>query len=174
MIYNGAMNNYAFIDGQNLNLGTKMSEKPWRVDLFRLYKYLQKKYDIKKAYYFIGCMNERFRALYADIVGAGFELVFRAHDDSSLSKKKGNVDTDVVFSMMKDFHEHVKDVDKFYLISGDGEYYKTIRYLHEKGKLGKILFPAREKASHLYHKFGDWYYDYLDNPGVKPKIALQR
>lgn len=173
IIYNGAMNNYAFVDGQNLNLGTKMSENPWKVDLFRFYKYLQKKYSVIKAYYFIGYMNEKLQALYDDIVEAGFELVFRAHDGYSISRKKGNVDTDVVFTMMRDFHEHIKDMGKIYLISGDGDYFKTIKYLHDKGKLGKVLFPARKKASHLYHIIGDGYYDYLDNPDIKPKIAFQ-
>ena len=173
LIYNSAMNNYAFVDGQNLNLGTKMSENPWKVDLYRFYKYLEKKYEVTKAYYFIGYINESLKALYDDIINAGFELVFRAHEDSSISKKKGNVDTDVVFTMMRDFHEHLEDVDKFYLVSGDGDYFKTVKYLYDNGKLGKVLFPARKKASHLYHKIGDGYYDYLDNPDIKPKIAFK-
>lgn len=35
LIYNGAMNNYAFIDGQNLRMSTAYANPPWKVDLRR-------------------------------------------------------------------------------------------------------------------------------------------
>ena len=114
------MNNQAFIDGQNLTLGTTLSDQPWKIDLFRFRKYLQERYNVTKAYYFIGCLDENLQDLYDMIQEAGFVLVFRAHGGSLVSHKKGNVDTDVVFTMMKNFHEY-PDVDKFYLISGDGD-----------------------------------------------------
>ena len=52
------MNNQAFIDGQNLVLGTTLSDQPWKIDLFRFRKYLQERYNVTKAYYFIGCLDE--------------------------------------------------------------------------------------------------------------------
>jgi hypothetical protein len=48
------MENIAFIDGQNLHIGTTKSKDPWVVDLLRFRIYLEKKYDVGKAYYFIG------------------------------------------------------------------------------------------------------------------------
>lgn len=90
-----------------------------------------------------------------------------------ISHKKGNVDTDVVFTIMKNFHEYT-DVDKFFLVSGDGDYYKTVKYLLDKGKLGKVLFPAHRKASSLYRQnISGTYYDYLDYPDIKKKIELK-
>ena len=47
-------NNLAFVDGQNLYLGTMTSEKKWMVDLVRFRVYLDRKYKVKKAYYFFG------------------------------------------------------------------------------------------------------------------------
>lgn len=165
------MNNQAFIDGQNLSRGTTLSEKAWKIDLYKFRRYLQERYSINKAYYFIGCLDENLQDLYDMIQDAGFILVFRAHGGKLVSHKKGNVDTDVVFTIMKNYHEYA-DIDKFFLVSGDGDYYKTVKYLLDHGKLGKLLFPAHHKASSLYRQIGGTYYDYLDSPDIKKKIKL--
>lgn len=110
--------------------------------------------------------------MYDLIQEAGFILVFRSHNSAAISNKKGNVDTDVVFTMMRDFHEK-PEIKEFFLISGDGDYYKTVRYLRNQGKLGKVLFPARHKASSLYRQLGNAYYSYLDYPGIRKKIELK-
>jgi hypothetical protein len=52
-------NNLAFIDGQNLYMGTAKREiKPWKIDLARFRIYLEKKYNVSKAYYFLGYVQE--------------------------------------------------------------------------------------------------------------------
>ena len=45
-------NNYAFIDSQNLNLGVK-SQK-WNLNFARFRQFLKDKYQVNKAYLFIG------------------------------------------------------------------------------------------------------------------------
>ena len=47
-------NNLAFIDGQNLYLGTNSEDPAWEVDLAKFRQYLTKKYSVQKAYYFLG------------------------------------------------------------------------------------------------------------------------
>jgi hypothetical protein len=44
--------NLAFIDGQNLHLGTK--ESGWKVDFVKFRIYLKDKYKVEEAYYFMG------------------------------------------------------------------------------------------------------------------------
>lgn len=51
------MKNIAFIDGQNLYMGTKSGNKPWKVNLTKFRIYLEKKYSVEKAYYFLGCIK---------------------------------------------------------------------------------------------------------------------
>lgn len=165
------LQNQAFIDGQNLYLGTTQGDDPWQVDLVRFRKYLKQKYHIEKAYYFLGCKDAIYSHIYKNIQNSGFILIFREHPQVLRSHKKGNVDTDIVFMMMKNFHEN-PSIKEFFLVSGDGDYYKTVKYLYEQGKLGKILFPAKRKASSLYRRLGNANYDYLDNLGVKNKIRL--
>ncbi len=112
-------NNFAFIDGQNLYLGTK--DDGWKVDLERFKKYLSDKYNITEAYYFLGFVNEDNNDLYVDIQKSGFILHFREHNTNMLGKKKGNVDTDIVFEIMKNLMDN-KNMDKVVLVSGDGDY----------------------------------------------------
>ena len=60
-------NNLAFVDGQNLYMGTR-SEKPvWKVDLAKFRMYLLKKYKVQKAYYYLGCVDEKYQDLYEEI-----------------------------------------------------------------------------------------------------------
>lgn len=165
--------NIAFIDAQNLQLGTTKSTSSWKVDLFKFRIYLKEKYDIQKAYYFIGFMDENNQDLYSRIQESGFIIIFRSHSHNLISNKKENVDTDIVFSIMREYHEN-QNIGKIYLVSGDGDYFKTIKYLHDNNKLGKILFPSREKASSLYKKLTGSHFDYLDKADVKKKIEYKK
>lgn len=161
-------NNVAFIDGQNLYLGTTKSEKSWIVDLNKFRIYLNKKYKVEKAYYFLGCVNEEFQDLYDEIQEAGFILKFREHNTVMLGKKKGNVDSDIIFNVMKKLYRK-EDFTKIILVSGDGDYKMLVDFLIEENKFKKILFPNKKFASSLYKKITGTYYDYLEN--LKSKIS---
>ena len=165
--------NIAYIDGQNLYMGTTTSKPNWKVDLFRFRKYLADKYNIAEAYYYLGTVNEELQDMYRDIQRAGFVLIFREHNPAMSSIKKGNVDTDIVFDIMRSLYKREK-YDKVFLVSADGDYYKMVKFLIEEDKLGKVLFPARAKASSLYRKLEPKYFDALDNPAVKKKIGYKK
>jgi uncharacterized LabA/DUF88 family protein len=160
-------NNLAFIDGQNLYLGTK--ETGLNVDLEKFKVYLQNKYDVKEAYYFIGYLQEENNELYKEIQKAGFIVIFKDHNEYAISKKKGNVDTDIVFEIMKNLIENT-DFDKIVLVSGDGDYKKLVDYLIEKDRFKRILFPNGNKASSLYNKLNNKFKLSLDRQTVRQFI----
>ena len=166
------MVNQAFVDGQNLHLGTTKSRPKWKIDLRKLRTYLAKKYDVGEAYYFLGCVDTSLQDLYDDLQKAGFILVFRKHNSSMLSVKKGNVDTDIVFTIMKKLCKN-EIKGSVFLVSSDGDYYKLVHFLIGEKKLGRILFPSRKSASSLYKNLEPKYFDALDAPGVKKKIAYK-
>lgn len=161
--------NYAFIDGQNLHMGTTKTEPSWKIDFKRFRIFLKDKYHIEIAYYFLGCVIEEKRDLYLKIQEAGFVLVFREHNAAMVGKKKGNVDADIVFSIMKKLYQKA-EFDKIILISGDGDYKRMVDFLIEENKFKKILFPNKKFASSLYKKLGSEYFDFLDKEGIKGKI----
>jgi len=67
-------NNYAFIDGQNLNLSIR--EQGWILDFTKLRIYIREKYDITKAFIFIGYV-QRNQNLYTNLQKAGYVLIFK-------------------------------------------------------------------------------------------------
>lgn len=175
-------NNFAFIDGQNLYLGTtkcvncakNLSIKiedirkedcvcggAWQIDLKKFRIYLRDNYSVTEAYYFLGNLQDKNESLYKQIQKAGFIVQFKEHHSLQTSKKKGNVDSDIVFEVMRSFVE--EELDKIVLVSGDGDYIKVVNFLLEKGKFKKVLHPNKIFASSLYKKLGSEFFDYLEN-----------
>ncbi|MEK7669210.1 MAG: NYN domain-containing protein [Patescibacteria group bacterium] len=164
-------NNLAFIDGQNLHLGT--TQNNWKIDLYKFRIYLKDKYKVKEAYYFLGYISEEQQDLYNNLQKAGFIVLFKEHSPNLKAEKKGNVDTDIVFEIMKNLIDN-KDFDKVVLVSGDGDYKKVIDYLIKKDKFKKILFPNKKFASSLYKSLTVKFYDYLENIDIKSKIEYHK
>ncbi|HBT96002.1 MAG TPA: hypothetical protein DEB24_08025 [Coriobacteriia bacterium] len=164
--------NYAFIDAQNLRLAIVTADHPWTVDLKRLRVYLRNKYRIEEAYYFLGAYDRAHEALYTDIQRYGFILIFREHGVNLKGGKKGNVDVDIVFQVMKVLCEE-DDFGKVVLISGDGDYKRMVDYLISKGRFSKLLIPCKKFGSSLYRALGSEYFDYIDRPDMRRKIGMR-
>ncbi len=165
--------NFAFIDGQNLYMGTAKREvDPWEINLVRFRVYLERKYNVSKAYYFLGYVQETNQELYEEIQNAGFVLIFREHNPAMIGKKKGNVDSDIIFQIMKKMYKQ-EDFEKIILVSGDGDYKLLVDFLIEENRFEKILFPDRGRASSLYKKIGASYFDALDATDVRGKIEVK-
>lgn len=124
--------NIAFIDGQNLYMATSKREvNPWDIDLARFRIYLEQKYHVTKAYYFLGFVQDTNQDLYEEIQKAGFVLLFREHNPAMLGTKKGNVDSDIIFHAMKKLYKK-EDFEKIVLVSGDGDYKRMVDFLIEE------------------------------------------
>ena len=109
-----AESNMAFVDGQNLHMGTAKREvDPWRVNLARFRFYLQKKYSVAEAYYFLGYVQDENQDLYTQIQKAGFILMFKKHTSAMMGTKKGNVDSDIIFLVMKKLYKKRGDSRRF-------------------------------------------------------------
>lgn len=163
--------NIAYVDGQNLYMGTSKSSPKWTVNLTRFRTYLTRKYNVKDAYYYLGYVQDGadIEKLYESIQKAGFILVFREHNSAMLGKKKGNVDADIIFSIMKRLYLKEK-FNKVVLVSGDGDYKMLVDFLVEQNKFEKILFPNRRYRSSLYKSMDIKYFAYLDDTDIKRKI----
>ncbi|MDR3364129.1 MAG: NYN domain-containing protein [Clostridiales Family XIII bacterium] len=163
------MNNYAFIDGQNLHLGTTRAAVPWSVDLARFRVYLREKFNVAKAYYFLGYYDISYTNLYIDIQDAGFTLIFREHSSLMSGTKKGNVDTDIIFLIMKALYKR-EAFDKVVLVSGDGDYWRMVDFLIEENRFEKLLAPSKKAISSLYKRMPDAMRVFLDDQSIKQKI----
>ncbi|MFZ2831992.1 MAG: NYN domain-containing protein [Minisyncoccia bacterium] len=166
--------NYAFIDGQNLHMGTAKREvDPWKIDLARFRVYLEQKYNVSDAYYFLGFVQDENQDLYVEVQKAGFILVFKKHNSAMLGTKKGNVDTDVVFHIMKKLYKK-EPFGNVVLVSGDGDYRQLVDFLIEEGRFEKILFPNKKFASSLYKQIGAPYFAALDDADTRRKLLKEK
>jgi uncharacterized LabA/DUF88 family protein len=163
--------NIAYIDGQNLILGAR--EENWVPDLVKLREYLRDKYNIDKAYYFIGQELEKNRDLYNELEAAGYEVEFKL-----LSKKhqedenKGNIDTDLVFAVMRDFVE-INEFERVVIVSGDSDFKQLVDYLIKKKRLLKLLAP-NGKYSSLYKDTKRPYVSNLSSKLLKFKLKKRK
>lgn len=146
---------YAFIDSQNLNVGTQ--KFGWKMNWARFRKFLADEYGVTKAYMFIGYIPEN-EALYDQMHDAGYMVVLKPtfdvtrprEEEAEEDKKpvKGNIDADLVLWAMKEMSNYKKAI----IVSGDGDFYSLVEYLEGKGRLLHLLTPSSH-YSRLYNRY---------------------
>lgn len=142
---------YAFIDSQNLNLGVRSQR--WKLDFSRFRVYLKNKYQIEKAFLFIGYVSGN-ESIYTMMQKSGYIVIFKPTleiKENGKTKIKGNVDAELVLHTMIEY----KNYDKAVIVSGDGDFHCLIEHLADKHKLLRILVPNK-KYSSLLRKFNNF------------------
>lgn len=159
-------NVYAFIDSQNLNLGTQ--KVGFKMDWRKFRKYLADKYNVTHAFMFIGYMAEN-EQLYEHMHELGYLIALKPTLEITVNPQaaetteaeqsarpedkpvvKGNIDADLVLYAMKELPNY----DKAIIVSGDGDFLSLIEYLAEQNKLLHVMTPNWQYSS-LLKQFED-------------------
>lgn len=151
------MKTFAFIDSQNLNLGTgkditrkgRVIYKGWKLDFKKFRKYLSDKFRVEKAFLCIGYVKQN-EPMYASLRSFGYELIFKPTVKDNQGSQKGNVDAELVLHSAA---IEYPNYDKAVIVSGDGDFYCLYEYLEKNKKLSKIIIPNRKSESTLLKKF---------------------
>lgn len=141
------MKNFAYIDGANLYKAVK--ELGWQLDYQRFRVWLKEKYNVQKAYLFIGLIPKN-KDLYTYLQESGFTLVYKEVTYGGTGKPKGNCDADLVLQMVRDAYEN--NYDKAVLVASDGDYAGLVKFLHDKNKLEVVLSPSVEQKCSILLK----------------------
>ncbi len=160
-------NNYAFIDSQNLNLGVKAMG--WSLDFKKFRIYLKEKYNVFRAYIFIGYMAKN-KDLYRSLQGYGYVLIFKPIIVEEDGRPKGNIDADLILQAMIDFYEN--HFEKAVIVTSDGDFYSLVDYFYRKNKLLAVLSPNKEKCSVLLQESARERMMYMDN--LRQKLEYKR
>ncbi len=150
---------YAFIDSQNLNIGTQ--KFGWKMNWVKFRQFLADRYGVEKAFMFIGYIPEN-EDLYEKMHEAGYMVVLKPTfdvtkvqqepekeaDEAEKKPVKGNIDADLVLWAMKELSNYEKAI----IVSGDGDFYSLVEYLESKGRLLHVLTPSGH-YSQLYNAF---------------------
>jgi uncharacterized LabA/DUF88 family protein len=137
-------NNFAFIDSQNLNLS--IQNQGWKLDFKKFRVYLRDKYDISKAFMFIGYVPEN-QGLYTFLQEDGYILIFKP--TLQKGKVKGNIDAELVLHSVIE----IPNYDQALIVTGDGDFYCLVEYLTKQEKLLKLMVPNEDSYSSLFRKF---------------------
>lgn len=168
---------YAFIDSQNLNLGTQ--RMGWKLDWRKFRQYLADEHGVTHAYMFIGYMSEN-EALYEYMYELGFLIVLKptvdiSHNydgaekgpkteeqktddkDAAQAKKdspakdqeKPTIKGNVDAELVLYAMKELPNYDKAIIVSGDGDFFSLAEYLEEQNKLAHILTPNWQYSSLL-------------------------
>ena len=127
---------------------------------------MKEKYDIKKAYYFIGFIESN-EILYKFLQECGFVLIFKPTLRGPEGKVKGNCDAELVLQAMIDYKEY----DKAVIVTGDGDFTCLVKYFIEKGKLRKLLVPNQKRYSSLLKKMPSGYIAFVSDLKNKLKYS---
>ena len=151
---------YAFIDSQNLNLGTSKDlirngqqiYTGWKLDNKKFRQFLSDKFRVTKAFLFIGYLDQ-YKDLYKFLESVGYTLIFKPTVKDEHGKPKGNVDAELVLhSAAIEFQNY----DKAVIVSGDGDFRCLHEYLIQHEKLEKIIIPNKFSESSLLKEFHDY------------------
>ncbi len=156
--------NFAFIDGQNLN--KSIQNQGWSLDYKEFRNYLDKEYNVKKAYMFIGMVNTN-QQLYSALQDFGYHLVFKPTLATKQGELKGNVDAEMVLYALTQINQY----DKAVIVSGDGDFYTLVQYLKSQGKLHTLLVPNEKAYSNLYDSL-DIKTDFVDD--LRQKLEYKK
>ncbi|OGH15235.1 MAG: hypothetical protein A2860_03705 [Candidatus Levybacteria bacterium RIFCSPHIGHO2_01_FULL_37_33] len=148
---------YAFIDSQNLNLGTSKDiykgkqriYQGWKLDFKKFRQYLFDKFRVQKAFLFIGYIKQDEK-LYKQLRSFDYKLVFKPTVKDNQGKPKGNVDAELVLHAAA---VEYPNYDKAVIVSGDGDFHCLHEYLVKNKKLLQIIIPNRKSESSLLKQF---------------------
>lgn len=141
------MGNFAFIDSQNINLGVK--QQGWSLSFGKFRQYLKDKFDVSKAFLFIGFLPEN-QALYTNLQKQDYILIFKPTLKLPDKTVKGNVDAELVLQAMIEYDNYAGAV----IATGDGDFHCLVDYLEKQKKLERLIIPDKHKYSSLLRKFG--------------------
>lgn len=169
-------NAYAFVDSQNLNLGTQ--RMGWKLDWRKFRQYLADQHNVTKAYTFIGYMSEN-ESMYEYMHELGYLVVLKPtvdvsthHDanekaaiqtkdqanspgkggdpkDKEKDKDKPTIKGNVDAELVLYAMKELPNYDQAVIVSGDGDFFSLAEYLEEQGKLSHILTPNWQYSSLL-------------------------
>jgi uncharacterized LabA/DUF88 family protein len=162
---NKPLTNYAFIDGQNLNLG--IQQMGWNLDFKKFRIYLKEKYGVELAYYFIGYVDGH-SDLYRSLQMAGYILVFKPTLLLANGTVKGNCDAELVLQAMIDLNEYNKAV----IVTGDGDFYCLVKHLRKINKFRILLAPNSSRCSHLLNTAAENQISFMDD--LKQKLEYKK
>jgi uncharacterized LabA/DUF88 family protein len=162
-------NNFAYIDGANLHKGVK--ELGWRLDYKKLRVWLSEKYEVRRAYIFLGFIPSNAN-VYRDLQNWGYTVIFKPTIPDKHDNVKGNCDAELVLQAVSDMYE--ERFWKAVIVTGDGDFACLVKFLREKDKFLTLISPNHRWASSLLKKEVSGNIVFLENMRIRFEYAMKK
>jgi uncharacterized LabA/DUF88 family protein len=130
--------------------GFSIDFKKFRISLYE-------KYSVKRAYVFLGYIEDN-ESFYDALFDYGYECVFKKATKLPDGKIKANCDADLVLHAVRTIDMY----EQALLISGDGDFLCLVEHLIFHKKLRKILVSNKKRYSYLFRGFHSYVSDTKD------------
>jgi uncharacterized LabA/DUF88 family protein len=172
---------YIFIDSANIIYGAKASGE-WKVDLKKLFSYLQNKYQTKKIFYYAGFKNKspKDKEKLDKLIKIGYTLKVKplkfipqppeiknnlcpkckyrwTNTTSKPPTVKANCDVDLTLDVVAKMDKFEKAV----ILSGDGDFLPLYKFLEINNKTVSIISESSITARVIRQHFGARFSDLL-------------
>lgn len=170
---------YIYIDANNLYQNVK-THLGWSIDYQKFYTFLKHRYNFQEAYLFIGYI-EKNKWLYDRLQQIGFTLVFKEtipvyNKANNQHEIKGNCDADMVLNIVRDYYENKMQgvYCKAVIVTADGDFASTIRFLRDENALEIVLAPCKEQYLSILIRKLNIRIDYLYQHKNKLQFLLKK
>ena len=146
---------YVFIDASNIIYGARA--EGWFIDQEKLFRYLKKKFNISKAFFYYGkdSKNEKQEKFLNKLKTFGYTL--RVKEIKRFGKRtKANCDVDLTMDMLLMENEY----DRAIVLTGDGDFAPLFLYLISKRKKIIIISSPKITARDLKKIVGNEHIDF--------------
>ena len=149
------MKTYAFIDASNIIYGAKA--EGWFIDQKKLFKYLEGKFSVSKAFFYYGkdSKNKRQEKFLRKLREFGYTL--RVKEIKRFGKRiKANCDVDLTMDMLL----KIKEYKRALVLTGDGDFAPLLIYLLSEKKKVIIISSPKRTAKEIKRVAGKEHIDF--------------
>ena len=167
-----SLSNIAFIDGANLHLSYEYLD--WKLDYNKLRIYLQKRLNIRTAYYFLG-KTINSTPICRKLESYGYEIrlkepTYYATEEEycpycwgmikpRISRHKSDCDSFMTMDVMANLPSFYQAV----IITNDGDFDNLVTQLAQQNKLRLVFAPCRKSCSDLLIKAANRRIAFIDD-----------
>jgi len=151
---------YAFVDASNIIYGV-MKNEGWKVDLLKLFEYLEERYHASRVFYYGGFKpgNPEEYTLYENLRQIGYTVrkkrVMYYHEGGGRITMKANCDVDLTLDLVR----YIPLYRRAVLLSGDGDFIPVIRYLFKKRRKVAVIANAVKTSVKIKAMLGNSFKD---------------
>ncbi len=146
---------YAFVDASNIIYGARA--EGWLIDQQKLFKYLQSKFKVSKAFFYYGKDSKNVKQQKFLKRLDEFGYILRVKEIKRYgAKTKANCDVDLTMDVLL----KIKEYQRAIMLTGDGDFAPLLSYVISKKRKIVVISSPKSTAKEIRNIAGDQHIDF--------------